>query len=935
MGDEFIAVFYLRNNSPENNWYLHPTAPLVESIETYIYSHDALIETKKSGLLHHNDIDFHFGQFVNLPFNDERLVVMHFKSRFFTSPFTVKILPKELAKNKLDTENTLLFMSIGACVALAVFNFFLYFGTQQIQYFYYATATLLFTLGWSQVFGVLSNWFGHIDIAWTLMPFFPALAIIGLFSSAFLQLKSRSPKLNALMKIAVISSLLCIPIPFINIGASIVAVSIVGALTLNISMISGIYAWIQGYSPARYFVIALTMIMLPTMLVHMSNLGVIANIDANIYLMAQLGYTLDTLLLAFALAEKYRVLHQQHKEMNILLESRVEERTQALNDAKLALEHLIDELKQADNAKNTFLANMSHEIRTPLTAIIGYADGLLEGDINRSEQENVIKVISQNGNHLLAIISDILDLTKIEANKLTLEVVATDIASLLNEVTSLAEMQAKQKALSFRLECEFPLPKTLYTDPTRLRQILFNLVSNAIKFTDAGEIILNVAFNNQTLQFDVKDTGIGMTADVRKALFKPFEQGDSTTSRKYGGSGLGLSISQRLAQHMGGTLSVESTVDVGSTFSLALPLTEHAYEGLIDKLAPVVSNTLSAIPHKPDFVGAQVLLVEDHFHNRELIIKLLNAFNFEVDAVTNGKEATALLTNQQNAYDIVLMDIQMPELDGIQTLFALRKLGDLTPIIAFTANSMEHEVNHYLRQGFTAHLSKPIDRNAMLRTFTQLLPCHTEQHAMLGAEELESLCNGYFKDIKMQLFSVLKANDNGDIKTLVTLIHNMKGSAQSFGFDLLTELAQELEFAIQQQQHQQQRLLIEKLHLLHKFFQTDQIDALSQAITNHGFRLSQVIESLQANIEIWKAWQIHLQEDISALDWERVAANSVRFVRPFELLSLSHCASLSLSIYDACHFELKDIKRIQSYCDELAVSLSALAEALPPEPLSP
>ena len=385
----------------------------------------------------------------------------------------------------------------------------------------------------------------------------------------------------------------------------------------------------------------------------------------------------------------------------------------------------------ANHAKSEFLANMSHEIRTPMTAILGYAEVLLGCTIQPDEVE-AAKIIKRNGEYLLNLINGILDLSKIEAGKTEVDHVACSPIRLVGEVASLMRIPAAAKNLPLDIEFAGPIPETIHSDPTRLRQILINLVGNAIKFTEVGRVRLVIQFTHDAvgiplLQFDVTDNGIGMTAEQIDRLFEPFTQVDNSACRKFGGSGLGLAISRRLARMLDGTITVASVPGEGSTFSLTVgtgsldgvPMVERPTEALLAEPPP---DSLESLCYAQ--VQGRILLAEDGPDNQRLLAFVLRKAGAQVEVAENGQVAVKMFVAAQEAgqpYDLVLMDIQMPVMDGYEATRRLRDLDYRGPILALTAHAMAGDRAKCLAAGCTDYLSKPIEKVPFLALIARYL----------------------------------------------------------------------------------------------------------------------------------------------------------------------------------------------------------------------
>ena len=394
-----------------------------------------------------------------------------------------------------------------------------------------------------------------------------------------------------------------------------------------------------------------------------------------------------------------------------------------LTDTNVRLDLAIENAEAASRAKSDFLANMSHEIRTPMTAILGYAELLLSPEQSETDRNEHIRTVRRNGEHLMGIINDILDISKIEAGRMTLESIDVDPLVIIEDVASLMRPRATAKGLEFGLQVTLPMPRLIRTDPLRLRQILMNLVGNAIKFTETGGVQIAMTFHSRNVLFSVTDTGIGMTPDQVERLFKPFTQADETMSRRFGGTGLGLAISQRLVGLMGTAIEVSSQAGRGTTFTFALAVPDSMQGDLVTTMPERTTQSMPSRKDVPTLAGLNVLLAEDGPDNQRLITFHLRKAGATVEVVDNGLQAVQKLTalaEAGNLPHLILMDMQMPEMDGYEATRELRRQGLTLPVVALTAHAMAGDRAKCLEAGCSDYLTKPIDKSKLVAMAAQL-----------------------------------------------------------------------------------------------------------------------------------------------------------------------------------------------------------------------
>ncbi|HEY0845510.1 MAG TPA: response regulator [Noviherbaspirillum sp.] len=654
-------------------------------------------------------------------------------------------IPSKLWEPKVFNERTMLeymgqALYYGMLFALGVYNFLLFASLRDRVYLYYVLflcSNLLSTIAFG---GIGYQFLWPDQPGWNMISSMIGFGLTGftlmLFQRSLLATRETTPMLDRVMTgfmalnvVQIVGFMLLPYSSMIRAGIAIDAGNMVLALAV------GIVCQKRGQRSARFFLLAFSCLVFAGVAVALRSYGVpgIPNF-VSVYGM-QIGSALEMLLLSLALADRFnqikreKELAQQQLVENLkrserILEQRVAERTtellrtnRELVEHERALEKAKEVAEEASRMKSAFLANMSHEIRTPMNAVIGMAYLALRTNLT-GKQRDYVEKIHRAAVSLLGIINDILDFSKIEAGKLTIETTDFSLHDVFANVSTVTGQRAAEKGLRYIFDVAEDVPVHLRGDPLRLGQVLVNLVSNAIKFTSKGEVRLHCRVastlpDGVALHFEVKDTGIGMTPEQQSKLFQAFSQADDSTTRKYGGTGLGLAISRRLVEMMGGVISLQSEPGVGSTFSFSLSF-------------GIGALSMAALPSLPErLLGCRVLVVDDNPAAREILTNIVDGFGLQVKAVSNAADALIAIRNADavSPYDLVLADLGMPDMNGVELARAIRQAGleHLPKVILVTAFGRDDVMRQAEDAPIAAILFKPIDQSLLHDTFVNVL----------------------------------------------------------------------------------------------------------------------------------------------------------------------------------------------------------------------
>lgn len=682
----------LRNHTDIERWVISPSHSLIEEIQIFVYDKKK-IQRIFTGHVYSHRYALHYGADIELPADQRIELLIHFTSQYYSAQPRFELVSVTHYIQQVLTENIWVLGCLGAMLVLSIYNLFIAVWIRDPSYLYYALYLAVTVIGWAAIFNVIGERFNIYSLDLLIVPFFLKITFNVLYYIRFLDLPKYSPWLSRISFSLVILSLALVLVhSFVSPATSFLLLSVTTAVWVTIGLVCGVVRLRRGYKPARFFVAAFTMVFLGTLISIVPALGY-PSLVANANLVTLVAQTFDMLLLALALADRINILRAD-KELALTRSYQIEHRAnETERDANEKLQRALDIAEEENERKSDFLRMVSHELRTPLHSIFTSSEQW-NTDTDPQSQRELVQYISYGALKLKSQVDNLVLLAETDTGNLEASRYEFELRPLLDRLTTNLRGLVRE-SVSLNIQRVDPLPVVLRGDAYLLEHMLRTVLENAIKYTEEGTIDFKIEWDahQQMLGFWIIDTGCGMTDEQQRMMYQNFLKVSRGLNQKSRGLGLGLTICYRLSSILCADLRIESRLGVGTEVHLNVPL-----DAVDNELAPAGIAKLQC--------SGSILIVEDNVVNATILERMVSQIGYDSDVVYSGQDALKILAEQQ--YDVILMDIQMPIMDGITATRWIRHRGIATPIIAVTANSDSEVRRRCMDLGMSDFLVKPV-----------------------------------------------------------------------------------------------------------------------------------------------------------------------------------------------------------------------------------
>ncbi len=729
-GGRYWLHVKLSSSSETERWVFDISNSIIDNLQVYIYGRDEPQEVA-SGYYNSHVYSLHYGVDFELAMGDSSEFLIYIDSRYFSAEPKFQILPQAEYSHNVAIENSLIIACLGAVLILALYNLFIGAWMRDKSYSYYSVYLILTVIAWSAAFNALGEWFGMYSYWWLIPPFYLTISFNILYFIHFLGLPKHYPKLSNLSyAVAVWAGLMALAMPLFSPGYYVLIQAMTSSVWIVLGLTCGVVCLKSGYKPARFFVVAFALLMLGMIASILPVLGVHSVVENN-YIATLIAQTVDILLLSLALADRINHLRKE-KELALgklitfeKVKGQVEkEAKQALADANEKLQDALDLSEMESERKSNFLRMVSHELRTPLYSISSSVEQL-KSSISDKEKTDIFGDITYGTSRLCNQVDNLVLMAETDDDKLKPESYSFELRAVMDKIhlSALERIDSNLVVFDYRLPDD--MPEYFIGDAYLIGHLIRTVLDNACRYCEKGSIVFSLDWTeeSQMLLVTVKDDGCGMSKEQQKVVFDGFIQASCGLTRKSEGLGLGLTLCCRLSNILDAQLSIVSSLGRGTEINFQIPLQPQH-----DVRLPV---------QQKDYKGP-ILLVEDNLVNAKVLERMVAKMGYPVDVEYSGLGALSAIDNR--CYSIILMDVQMPDMDGITTTQKIRARGIDTPIIAVTANSDTEVRRDCRRAGMNDFLVKPVHAKDLINALQEWQPHPVEQSAPERQEVLESDC---------------------------------------------------------------------------------------------------------------------------------------------------------------------------------------------------